>query len=242
MEITPEISRKNLRIWQCALVNWKDPLAWGRGNGACNTMYSGEKTYVEWGCKGIVSDVVQMWGSSVRDSFSLPNRWPAEPIPVFGAMLSMPSHILWFALCASMDRKHSQHLIFSPLCPSLPTSPKGKEAERGQRMLLFSIAWERICGWLLCEKGNKEMTACTLPHPCRWNESLVNCSEVFNIKLSFSLLGYMQNDKDKLLSLQINVCTSIKLSAVHSLTLPVLSTIVLSHLPCDYRKSQKGSK
>lgn len=35
---------------------------------------------------------------------------------------------------------------------------------------------------------------------------------------------------------------SIKLSLAHSLKLPLLSTTVLSHLPSDYRKSQKGSK
>lgn len=127
MEITPEISSRNLRIWQCALVKWKDPLAWGRRNSACNIVYTGEKTYVQWGCKGIVSDVVQMWESSVRDNFSLPNRWPAEPIPVFRAMLSMPSHILWFALCPSMDRKHSQHLIFS-----LPFSQGQRSRERAK--------------------------------------------------------------------------------------------------------------
>lgn len=163
MEITPEISSRTLRTWQCALVKWKDPLAWGRRNSACNTVYTGEKTYVEWRCKGIVSDVVQMWECSVRDNFSLPNRWPAEPIPVFRAMLSMPSHMLWFDLCASMDWKHSQHLIFSLLCPSLPPSPKGKEAERRQSMLLIPTAWERICGWLLCEKCNEEMSTCTFP-------------------------------------------------------------------------------
>lgn len=203
MEITPEISSRNLWIWQCAWVKWKDPLAWGRRNGACNIVYTGEKTYVEWGCKGVVSDVVQMWESSVRDNFSLPNRWPAEPIPVFRAMLSMPSHILWFALCASMDRKHSQHLLFSSLCPSLPLLPRAKQQREGK--IRYSswvlIAWEHICGWLLCEKCNKEVTTCTVPHTYHSNESLVNCSEIFYIKFNFSLIGYMQSYMDKILSL-----------------------------------------
>lgn len=44
MDIRPEISSRNLQPWQCALVKWKDSLVWGRRNGACNIVYTGEKT------------------------------------------------------------------------------------------------------------------------------------------------------------------------------------------------------
>ena len=198
MDIALEISSRNLWIWQCALVKWKDPFAWGRRNGACNIVYTGEKTYV-----------VRLQRDSIRCCTNVGELSEEQFLPskqvacraVFRATVSMPSHILWFGLCASMDRKHSQHLIVSPLCPSLPPSPKGKEAERGQSVLLIPIAWESICGWLLCEKCNEEMTVCILPRTCCSNESLVNCSEVFNIKFSFSLLGYMQNYTQKISSL-----------------------------------------
>lgn len=72
-------------LCRCALVKWMGPLAGGRRSIACNTVCTGEKTRVEWGCKGMVSDVVQMWESSVRDNLSLPSRWPAEPAPLFRA-------------------------------------------------------------------------------------------------------------------------------------------------------------
>lgn len=93
------------------------------------------------------------------------------------------------ALCASVDRKHSQHLIFFFLV-SLPTpSPKGKETERGQRMLLIPIIREYVCVWLLCEKCDEEITT----HTGHSNQSLVNYPEVFIVKFRVSLLRYMQN-------------------------------------------------
>lgn len=182
MEITPEASSRNLQIWQCALMKWKDVLAWGRRNGACNIVYTDEKTYVERGCKGIVSDVVQMWASSVRDNFSLPNRWP---IPVFKAVLSMPSHItlVCFVCLHGQETQSTPHL---PSAVSLP--PLFSQAQRSRetaRYVTHLIAWEHICAWLLCGKCN-EMTICTFPHACRSNESLASCSEVFSVSFSFS--------------------------------------------------------
>lgn len=120
MDITPKISSRNLQPWQCALVK----CVRGRRNGACNSVHSGEKTCVGWGCKSAVSDVVQMCESSVRGSF---RTGGLQSLDHSSEQSFAFTHALFHLVCL-MDRKH---FIFSPLYASFPTSPKGREAEKG---------------------------------------------------------------------------------------------------------------
>lgn len=146
MDIRPETSSRNLQPWQCALVKWKDPLVWGRRNGACNIVYTGEKTCAEWGRKSVVSAVVQMWESSGRDSFSLQNRWPAEPRTLFRAMLCLHTCSVLLGVPHGEETQSTSRLL-STVC-LLPHFSQGQRSREGAKYVTH-LQSLRVHLWLV---------------------------------------------------------------------------------------------
>lgn len=141
MEITPELSRRNLWMWQHALEKLKDPLAWGRRSSVCIFVYIGEKTYVEiWRVRLQRDDVRHCTnvGELGKGPFLPSEQVACRAYTALqsNAVCSFPCSLVCFCIPAWTANTSTPHLL-SAMSLLLPVAKRAKYAAHSDSLRVW---------------------------------------------------------------------------------------------------------